>query len=187
MHSLWQWSVFTLLADSDTHFIGAQNEFIRALQKLDPQKIHFIINEIRADWTWMFNPPAASYIGRAWEKQTLTARRTSSGLLNDPDTSLNDESLTTLMVKVETIMNSRPWSVETINDVNSPLLCLQSSSWNLKQKWFYHHQVNSQLLFPQAMVGHRNAFKNVKWSTNRWDFKIGDVVKGNTVISIALG
>ena len=43
------------------------------------------------------------------------------GLLKTHSHSLNNESLATLMTKVESIINSRPLTVETINDTKSDM------------------------------------------------------------------
>ena len=73
-----------------------------------------------ADWiTWIKNPPTASHMGGVWERQIRTARCILNALLKTHGRSLNDEALHTLLIEVEAIVNSRPLTVETINDVGS--------------------------------------------------------------------
>ena len=80
---------------------------------------------IEEDWTtWKKNPPAASHMGGIWEHQIRSARAILNSLLQT-DTweqlGLDEESLQTLMTETEIIVNSRPLTVETINDGQSPM------------------------------------------------------------------
>ena len=58
-------------------------------------------------------------MGGAWERQIRFARSILLSLMITYSQSLNDESFRTLMAEVEGIMNSRPLTVETLNDVTS--------------------------------------------------------------------
>ena len=58
-------------------------------------------------------------MGGVWERQIRSARAILSSLLKTHGESLDDESLITLMTEVEGILNSRPLTVETINDPTS--------------------------------------------------------------------
>ena len=60
----------------------------------------------------------ASNMGRVWEWQIRSARSILSAMLRNGE-SLSDESLRTLLVEVEGIINSRPITCESIGDVNS--------------------------------------------------------------------
>ena len=68
---------------------------------------------------WMLckrNPPSASSMGRVWEKQIRSARTILTFLLKSHSSnSLNDESLRTLLIEVEAVVDSRPWT----SDFNS--------------------------------------------------------------------
>ena len=55
---------------------------------------------------WNFNPPTGSHHGDAWERCIRTIRKVLNALLREQ--TLNDESLLTLMAKVESVINSRP-------------------------------------------------------------------------------
>ena len=70
---------------------------------------------------WHNNPPDASHMGGVWEHHIQSARTILEGLLKTHSRSLNDESLRTLMAEVEIIINSRPLTVETINDSKSEI------------------------------------------------------------------
>ena len=60
-------------------------------------------------------------MGGVWERQIQSARTILEGLLTTHSHSLNDTSLRTLMAEVELIINSRPLTVETINDSKSEI------------------------------------------------------------------
>ena len=58
---------------------------------------------------WCFNPPCGSHFGGIWERCIRTARKILQALLREQVT--DDESLSTQMCEVESIMNSRPITV----------------------------------------------------------------------------
>lgn len=57
------------------------------------------------------NVPHASPMGGVWERQSRTARSVLASLLEHNGTQPDDESLRTLMVEAESIVNSRPLTV----------------------------------------------------------------------------
>ena len=57
--------------------------------------------------------------GGVWELQINSARVILSALLKQHGTSLNEESLITLLAEVESIIDSRPLTVETLADIGS--------------------------------------------------------------------
>ena len=70
--------------------------------------------------TLTFNPPAASHEGGSWERQIRSIRQIFSIVLHSQQVS--DNELSTLLAKVEGILNSRP-SVPIVFDPegNKPL------------------------------------------------------------------
>ena len=58
-------------------------------------------------------------MGGVWERQIKSVRVILSALLKQHGTSLNDESPITLLTEVESIVYSRPLTVETLGDVGS--------------------------------------------------------------------
>ena len=88
-----------------------------------------------ADWiTWIKKPPTASHMGKVWEQQIRTARCILNALLKTHGRSLNDEALHTLLIEVEAIVNSRPLTVETTNDVGSYIPLSPSNLLTMKSK-----------------------------------------------------
>ena len=58
-------------------------------------------------------------MGGMWERQIRSARSILAALLKQYGESLHDDSLRTLLVEVEGIINSRPITCDNIGDVNS--------------------------------------------------------------------
>ena len=87
---------------------------------MDDEQITHFLQKLGADWiTRRNNPHSGSHIGGVWEHQIRSARAILSALMKQHVASLNDKSLVTLLVEVESIINSRPLTVETITDMGS--------------------------------------------------------------------
>ncbi|XP_032230569.1 uncharacterized protein LOC116614082 [Nematostella vectensis] len=114
-------SVRQIRCDQGTNFVGAQNELTRALAEMDHEKIKEKLLEEQCDWiTFKMNVPSASHMGGIWERQIRSVRSVLSSLLLENGGQLDDESLRTLMCEAEAIVNSRPLTTETLNDVDAP-------------------------------------------------------------------
>ena len=125
VHSVW--------SDNGTNFVGARNELQRAFKEMKHDKIKSFLQENGADWIlWHNNPPGASHMGGVWERQIRSTRIILEGLLKTHSHSLNDESLRTLMAEIELIINSRPFTMETISDSKSKILFSPSNILTMK-------------------------------------------------------
>ena len=60
-------------------------------------------------------------MGGIWELEIRSARTILETLLKTNGSNVNDENLRTLITETETIINSRPLTVETLSDVNSEM------------------------------------------------------------------
>ena len=58
-------------------------------------------------------------MGGIWERQIRSARNILAALTKTHGKSLDDESLRTLMTKVEAVINPRPLTVDTVSDSSS--------------------------------------------------------------------
>ena len=113
--------------------MGTRNELQQGFKETNHDKIKNIFQENGADSIdWHHNLPVVSHMGGVWECQIRTVRSILEGLLQTHSLSLNDESLRTLMTEAELIVNSRPLTVETLNDANSPTPISQSNLLTLK-------------------------------------------------------
>ena len=71
---------------------------------------------------WMLrkqNPPSASNMGRVWEKQIRSEGTILTSSLKTHGTSLSDESLRTLLIEVDAVVNSSLLTTDLSSDVNS--------------------------------------------------------------------
>ena len=88
-----------------------------------------------ADWIdWINNPPTASHMGGVWERQIRTARGILNALIKTHGKRLDEESLHTLLVEEEAIVNSRPMATETISKVKSDVPLLPANLLIMKTK-----------------------------------------------------
>ncbi|XP_071094613.1 uncharacterized protein [Haliotis cracherodii] len=98
----------TVRSDNGTKFRGAEIELTRAIDAWNLERIGEFMS--KKEICWMFNPPAASHMGGAWERLIRTVRKVMNALLktNRP---LDDDGLHTLFCEIESIVNGRPITV----------------------------------------------------------------------------
>jgi hypothetical protein len=107
-------------SDRTTNFVGASKELKQALTEFNYANITTELLKRNCDWIeFKFNVPSASHMGGVWERQIRTARSVLSALLESNGSQLDDESLRTLMCETEAIVNSRPLTVNDLNDPDS--------------------------------------------------------------------
>ena len=106
-----------LHSDNGGNFVGADRELRRAFEEMDQDKIKTYLSERSCEWVvWKRNPPTASHMGGVWERQVRSVRAILQSLLKTNGYLLNDESLRTLLLEAEAVVNSRPLTVDNIND-----------------------------------------------------------------------
>ena len=95
---------FELYSDNGTNFVGAERELRETLQKFNSSVIqkHLLQRNIQ----WHFNPPYASHMGGIWKRLIRSVRRILKNLMMQQ--TISDDGLVTLLVEVESILNSRP-------------------------------------------------------------------------------
>jgi len=124
-----------LRSDQGTNFVGARKELTQALAEIDHEKIKTTLLEEKYDWfSFKMNVPAASHMGRVWERQIRSVRSVLSSLLQDNGKQLDDESLRTLMCEAEAIVNSRPLTVNQLADPDSPTPLTPNHLLTMKSK-----------------------------------------------------
>ena len=128
-------SIRSMRSDNGGNFVGAGNELKKALSELDHDKIRGFLQTEGADWIeWERNPPAASHMGGVWERQIRSVRSILSSLMKTHGHMLNDESFRTLIVEAEAIVNSRPLTVDSLSDPDSPNPLSPTNILTLKPK-----------------------------------------------------
>ena len=124
-----------LRSDRGTNFLSAERELREALSELDDNQIsEFLCKEGCDYFRFKPNVPSASHMGGVWERQIRTIRSVLARLLQQHGTQLDDESLRTLVCEVTAIVNSRPLSVENLNDPLSELPLTPNHLLTMKSK-----------------------------------------------------
>ena len=89
--------------DNDGNFVSEESELRHAINNSNQQKIVDFL--LQRNVQWIFNPPAGSHHGGAWERCIRTVRKVLNAFVREQV--LDDEGLATLMCEVESIVNSR--------------------------------------------------------------------------------
>jgi hypothetical protein len=109
-----------LFSDNGTNFIGAHNEMEVALDMVtDPQLREFLCAK---KIEFRTNPPEASHQGGIWERPIRTTRSVLNGMADKYKGRWDTSTLRTALYEVMAIVNSRPLSIENINDPNEMVL-----------------------------------------------------------------
>ena len=113
-------NVRMIRSDNGSNLAGTSAELSYAFQDMDYIKIGNFLKENGGEWMiWKRNPPLSSNMGGVWERQIRSARAILNSLLKTHGSSLSDESLQTLLVEVEAIINSHPLTTDVLSDVTS--------------------------------------------------------------------
>lgn len=96
--------VLEIRSDNGTNFVGAERELREALEKLNHNLINGML--LQKGVKWVFNTPAASHHGGAWERLVRSVRKVLNSILKTQI--LDEESLVTVFCEAEAIVNSRP-------------------------------------------------------------------------------
>mgnify|MGYP002260046751 FL=1 len=116
-------------SDHGTNFTSSEKELRVSINAWNKEKI--CENMLQQNIEWSFNPPLGSHYGGVWEHCIRTTRKIVQALLWKQ---INDESLTTFLSEIESIMNdcpitkvsSDPWDQEPLTP--NHLLLLRSES-----------------------------------------------------------
>ncbi|XP_057700916.1 uncharacterized protein LOC130921262 [Corythoichthys intestinalis] len=110
-------AVRQLHCDQGRNFIGARNELKESLKRCDSQVLQAFLADQQCEF--IFNAPAASHAGGIWERQIRTIRNVLNATLVQGGGRLDDTSLRTLFYEAMAIVNSRPLTVDGLNDPDS--------------------------------------------------------------------
>ena len=74
------------------------------------------MTENGGDWVlWEKNTPSASHMGGVWERQIRTVKSVLMSLIKSSPRVLDSETLRTFLVEAESIVNSRPLTLENLS------------------------------------------------------------------------
>ena len=93
-----------LYSDNGKTFVGASEELKKTVKALDNDRIYKALAV--ANTTWKFNPPYGPHFGGVWERLIQSAKKTLLLILGS--IRLSFDTFLTIMVKTESILNSRP-------------------------------------------------------------------------------
>ncbi|GAA6082861.1 uncharacterized protein LOC119223490, partial [Tachysurus ichikawai] len=105
-------AVQQLHCDQGSNFVGARNELKEALKKCDTKLPEIFLTKKQCEF--VFNAPSDSHAGGVWECQIRTVRNVLNATFAQCADRLDDTSFRTLLY--EAIVNSRPLTVDGIND-----------------------------------------------------------------------
>lgn len=184
-----------LRSDRGTNFIGAENELRRSISEMDDEQIAEFLKKEGCDYfQFRTNVPHASHMGGVWERQIRTVRSILATLLCTLGKQLDDEALRTLICEVTAIVNSRPLSVENLNDplsqVLTPnhLLTMKSKiilpppgkfikpDLYVRKRWRRIQYLANEFWFRWRREYLNNLQSREKWVKKRRNLKVGDVV-----------
>jgi len=106
-----------LRSDRGTNFVGAERDLRQAIDEMDERRIgQFLSRQDCGHFSFKMNVPHASHMGGIWERQIRSVRTILAAILYKNGQQLDDESLRTYMYEVSAVVNSRPLTVENLND-----------------------------------------------------------------------
>lgn len=107
-------AVWYIKCDQGTNFVGAKNELSEAFKQVDGERLVTFLSEKQCDFN--MNIPHSSHAGGVWERQIRTVKNVLRLTLAQSPGRLNDASLHTFFYEAMAIVNSRPLTVENLND-----------------------------------------------------------------------
>ena len=124
-----------LRSDQGTNFVGARSELEKALTEMNANRVRDELLKDQCDYIeFKMNVPNASHMGGVWERQIRSVRSVLDVLLKNHGQQLDDESLRTLLVECEAVVNSRPLTTQGIQSVDSTEPLSPSNLLTMKSK-----------------------------------------------------
>lgn len=178
-------------SDCGTNYIGAAREFKTLFNEANTRNTI----QVRAQCLWKFNPPAAPHFGGIWEAAIKSVKTHLKRVIGVQI--LTMEELTTLIIKIEGILNSRPL-MATSNDPNDldvlspghfligrPIMSmperdLENIPLNRLDRWQLIKQAQQSFWkrwsheYLQTLQGRQ------KWNSSKPNLNIGDLVVINS-------
>ena len=182
-------------SDQGTNLVGADTELKQALKELDqPRLQEQVLTKFNADIIWKRNPPSASHMGGAWERQIRTIRSILKSLMHEFGHAINDESLRTLLTEVESIVNSRPLTFPSSDPqdldpltpnhiltmkskvVLPPPGVFQKEDIYLKKRWRRVQYLTNIFWTRWKREYIQNLQPRMKWNEVKRNLQVGDIV-----------
>ncbi|XP_078020591.1 uncharacterized protein LOC144459801 [Epinephelus lanceolatus] len=110
-------AVLQIKSDQGSNFVGAKNELKEALKEVNADRLAAYLADKQCDF--VMNAPCSSHVGGVWERQIRTVRSVLRSTLALSSGRLNDASLRAFLYEAMAIVNSRPLTVNNLNDPHS--------------------------------------------------------------------
>lgn len=177
-----------IFSDCGTNFIGADKALKQLINSPDGQDV---IAQARSVCRWHFNPPSAPHFGGLWEAAVRSAKRL---LIRTMGTHvLTYEEFTTLLTRVEAVLNSRPLTPLTTDPadldylspghflIGQPLLAVPprvsfDSRINLTQRWKLLDQYHQSFWRRWSTEYLTSLQGRSKWTTEAPNVQVNDMV-----------
>ena len=182
-------NVRQLRCDQATNFVGAKREFMNAMKDLD----HEQMKEYGCEF--IMNTPSSSHMGGVWERHIKTIRSVLTAILDQSAKRLDTASLRTFLYEVMAIINSRPLTIEHLNDPTNlePLtpnhiLMMKSSIISpppgqfvkqdlyLRRRWRQVQFLSNEFWVRWRKEYLLNLQQRQIWQTDKRDTKVDDIV-----------
>lgn len=182
-------NVRQLRSDQGTNFIGARREFAELMKGMNGERVKALGCE------FLMNPPAASHMGGVWERQIRTIRSVLTAILDESAQRLDSSSLRTFLYEVMAVVNSRPLTVEHLNDPSAPepltpnhILTMKSTiilpppgqfvkeDLYLQKRWRRVQYLANEFWIRWKKEYLLSLQPRQKWQKNRRNLKVNDIV-----------
>ncbi|XP_075150522.1 uncharacterized protein LOC142224628 [Haematobia irritans] len=99
-------------SNNGINFIGAERELREAIDDMNQDE--FVRTFTTTTTKWNFNPPSSPHMGGAWERLVRSVKTVLYNAM--PSRNVTDEILSSMLIEVENIINSRPLAYVPIGD-----------------------------------------------------------------------
>ena len=189
-------NIRSIWSDNGSNFIGAERELWKSFLETNHEKVNDFLLTKGTDLIILDkNPSSSSNFVRVCERQICSARAILTSLIKNHGRSLDTESLGTLMPECEAILNSRPLTVQTMSDVNSPTPLVPANILTMKSKvilppagsfdrpdlfskkrWRRVQHIANEFWTRWKKEFLTQLQVRSKWNEKRRNFKVGDIV-----------
>jgi hypothetical protein len=180
-------NVKSIRSDNGTNFVGADKELRTAIKAWNQSKVSEFL--LQREIAWLFNTPAASHMGGAWERQIRTVRKVLASVMKQQVTT--DEVLSTVMCHVEFVINSRP--LTTVSDdprdleplspnhllllKSTPPLLVETTKQDVYRRRWKQAQYLSDIFWKRWLREYLPTLQlRSKWQQEERNVRVGDVV-----------